>query len=385
MRIGICALGAVSQDTGGQTYLKNFAKTLGEIKTNNEFVWFFSKGESKVIEFPDNTSTNVVVELPLSARTVQRLVCEHILLPLFSDHHRVDVMFFPNNYASIFYRKPFVLAIRSMLIYNTKSHGVNLIRSFYRSIIAPLSAKKAAIIITPSYHTKLEIIKHLNISDNNIEVISHGIDIQLFGSEKNSDAADTLWKKWNIKPPFILYVSALWSYKNHDKLILAFDKYRKSKKTDFQLVLIGKGASSFESYGKYLKDLITDLKLSEVVRFIDFLPHQDLKHFYQWASVYAFPSQTESFGNSIYEAMAAGAPIICSNTHGYETKVKEAVLSVNPHDINCFADAINAVINNKNLRANLIKNGKIQANNMSWDNCIRNTVLIIEKANYEKN
>lgn len=373
MIIGICALGALSQDTGGRTYLVNLSKTLQKIDTVHKYVFFISKGESHLLGLHGLNFT--VVEIANSTATIRRIFSEHVLLPFLIKKQKISVMYYPGNFASFYCPVPYVLAIRSMLVYNPEAgEKVSLARQWYRKILVPHSSKKARHIITPSQHTKEEIIKFLNVSASKISVIPHGIDTALFGSSKNEKEAGNVFLMHGVRRPFLLYVSALWDYKNQDKLILAFSKLINEKQIPHQLILIGRGMSAYESYGARLKLMVTELELSDRVKFIDFLPHETLKHFYQHADVFVFPSLMESFGNSLFEAMAAGVPVVCSNTHGFPGLVNDAALMANPRNIGELAGAIYRVLTEPELKSKLLINGKSLSNSLSWDVCIKNTL-----------
>jgi glycosyltransferase involved in cell wall biosynthesis len=376
MTIGICALGALSQDTGGRTYLTNLSKTLQKIDQTNTFVFFMSAGESHIVELSQPNFR--VVEISHSTKTYQRIFSEHFSLPFLIRKHKIDTMYYPGNFASYFCPVPYVLAIRSMLVYNPEAgEKVSFLRHFYRKFLIPHSAKKARHVITPSQHTKDEIVRFLRIDGKKVSVIPHGIDTVLFGSPKDEVEAENIFQQYGIKRPFILYVSALWEYKNQDKLILAFSKLIKEKNIPHLLILIGRGMSAFESYGAQLKNMITELNLSGRVIFIDFLPHKTLKHFYQFSDVYVFPSLMESFGNSLFEAMAAGAPVVCSNSHGFPILVKDAAVLADPRKTDELADAIHRVLSDPELRTKLLNNGKSLADSLSWDVCVKKSVSLI--------
>lgn len=373
MIVGICALGALSQDTGGRTYIVNMSKTLQLTAKGHTFIFFMSRGESHLV---DIQHPNIrIVEINHSKDSYRRIFVENILLPFLIRKYKIHVMYYPGNFSSYYCPVPYVLAIRSMLVYNQEAgEKVTLSRQMYRKFFMPHSAAHARHIITPSQHTKDEILSFLKVEADKVTVIPHGIDTGLFGSAKDESKAVYFFEQYHVKRPFLLYVSALWEYKNQDKLILAFDKLIREKQIDHQLVLIGRGMSAFESYGAQLNLLVNKMNLNSRVVFIDFLPHETLKHFYQNADVFVFPSLMESFGNPLYEAMSAGVPVVCSNTHGFPSMVKDAAAMADPRNIAELADTIYKVISDPELRTKLVSNGKSLTDSLSWKVCIEKTL-----------
>lgn len=380
MIIGINALGPISQDTGGRTYLSNLSKWIQKLDNENLYIFFISPGEASILDIQQPNVKAVAIPKS-SGSTYNRIFSEHFVLPWYIVRHKVQTMYYPGNFASYYCPVPFTLAIRSMLIYNPEAgECVDSRRQFYRRQLLPRSARKSKAIITPSIHTKNEIIKHLSVDDNKIDVIPHGIDYELFSHPDAICVQQNLFDQYHVQKPYFLYVSALWEYKNQDKLILALQRLIQTDSLPHQLVLIGRGMYGFESYAGKLKDLVRKLHLEDRVIFIDFLPHDELKYFYQQADVFVFPSLMESFGNSLFEAMASGVPVVCSNTHGFPELVKDAAYFVDPRDPSALANAIKTVLGNKTLKNNLISNGQILAKSLTWQMCVTKTLDVIKKA-----
>ncbi len=382
-KIGINALGPVSSDTGGRTYLINLSRYLEPLLENEEIFFFVSPGESSILHNSNNRYRLIKVDKSIS--TFQRIGRENFSLPGLVKKHDLDVMYYPGNFASWKCPVPYVLAIRSMLVYNRPDDSsVSSLKKMYRRYMLPRSAQNAANIITPSEHTKREIIYFLKTEEKKINVIPHGIDVSLFSQPKNETAAKSVFQAHFIQKPYILYVSALWEYKNHDKLILAFRQLIHEHHLPHQLVLVGQGMNSFEGYAHIIKKLIADNRLENRVRMIGFLPHEDLVHLYQSAEVFAFPSLTESFGNPLFEAMAAGTPVLCSNTHAMTDLTGDAALPVNPNNISEFSRSLHRLITDDTLRITFIQKGCEKVNNMSWTECARQTLNIIKQSIYTK-
>jgi glycosyltransferase involved in cell wall biosynthesis len=80
-----------------------------------------------------------------------------------------------------------------------------------------------------------------------------------------------------------------------------------------------------------------------------------------------FPSLYEGFGLPILEAMSLGTPVITSTESSVPEVAGDAALLVDPYDTTAITRAINTVVADADLRAELSRRGRIQAENFSME------------------
>ncbi|HEV3074810.1 MAG TPA: glycosyltransferase, partial [Thermoanaerobaculia bacterium] len=103
-----------------------------------------------------------------------------------------------------------------------------------------------------------------------------------------------------------LYVGRVSLEKNLDALMTSFQGFLDGGR-QAQLVVVGDGP--------YLKELARRYRRPEIL-FTGFLHGEDLARAYAGADVFVFPSTTDTFGNVVLEAQAAGLPAIVSDRGG---------------------------------------------------------------------
>ena len=83
----------------------------------------------------------------------------------------------------------------------------------------------------------------------------------------------------------------------------------------------------------------------------------------------------------LLEAMAASKPIVASNIGGYAGVVNRDVdgLLVNPEDVKTLAGALDLLIKDEPLRKTLGANGRIKAEEYSWDKVARRVMDYYEE------
>jgi glycosyltransferase involved in cell wall biosynthesis len=166
-------------------------------------------------------------------------------------------------------------------------------------------------------------------------------------------------KKYNLPENFILTVGTIEPRKN---LTTLFEVLSQLEDRALPLVVIGKQGWLFdETYRK-----LRDLGLTERVKFLGYVPDEDLPMLYSAATAFAFPSVYEGFGLPPLEAMACGAPVISSNASSLPEVVGEGGLLVSPMDVRAWREAIERVLSDEMLRRDLSLRGLTQAAKFSW-------------------
>ena len=97
----------------------------------------------------------------------------------------------------------------------------------------------------------------------------------------------------------------------------------------------------------------------------------DKARYFATADVYVSPATgQESFGIVLLEAMAAGAPIVCSDIHGYKGVVRrgEQALLVPPRDVKALTEALAKILDDAELRRRMSGSGRQRAVQFSWEN-----------------
>jgi glycosyltransferase involved in cell wall biosynthesis len=100
---------------------------------------------------------------------------------------------------------------------------------------------------------------------------------------------------------------------------------------------------------------------------------------YQRATLFAFPSRYEGFGLPVLEAMACGCPVLSSNASSLPEVAGDAVILLDPLDVEGFTRELVRVISNSDLRRDLRERGLARAAQFPWDRAARETIAVYEK------
>lgn len=230
------------------------------------------------------------------------------------------------------------------------------------------SIEEADHLITISQFSKQDITKEYKTSKDKVTVAYPGYDKDKFKYQISKIKNNEIRKKYGIEESYIIYISTIQPRKNLLRLIEAFAKVAKEKK-DLELVLVGK-AKGEGKQGWMFEDILKapkDLGIEDKVKFLGFVPTEDLSVLLSGALAFTQVSLWEGFGIPVVEAMATGVPVIVSNVSSLPEVVGKAGLLVDPYSVDQIEQAIRVMVTDKKLRQKYAKAGFIQAKKFSWE------------------
>ncbi|MEG4213244.1 glycosyltransferase family 4 protein [Microcoleus sp. S13_B4] len=143
-----------------------------------------------------------------------------------------------------------------------------------------------------------------------IHVIPGGVDLWRFQLNRSRPEARTQID-WPQNRPILFTARRLVHRVGLDKLLMAIAMI-KPQIPDIWLAIAGKGPLQ-----AVLQQQATDLGLNDNVKFLGFLPDDQLPIAYQAADLSVMPSQSlEGFGLAVLESLACGTPALCTPVGG---------------------------------------------------------------------
>jgi glycosyltransferase involved in cell wall biosynthesis len=244
------------------------------------------------------------------------------------------------------------------------------------------AAHKAAVIIAVSHAIQQEIVDTLGLPSQRVRVIYEAASpayhpINNTSNANNANAAEQLnevRQRYDLPASFVLFVGTIEPRKNLETLLCAFAELRRMGRTE-HLVLAGGLGWKYEAA---LRN-IAALGLSDCVRLLGYVPDDDLPAIYNLARVLAFVSLYEGFGLPILESMACGTPVVTSNRSAMAELGAGAALLVNPTKPGEIAQALQRVLSNDALHAELRGAGLARAAQFSWAKAAAQTMAVYEE------
>lgn len=212
-------------------------------------------------------------------------------------------------------------------------------------------------VITVSHSSADDVANVFEIPRDNISVIHHGIDTDIFRGPA------TLSEEIGNKLPesFALYLGNVEPRKNLVELIDAVNRLSKTSSA-IPLVISGRPAWNYE-------ETMTAIRDSPNVIYLGFVSDDDRRALMQRCKVFVFPSLYEGFGFPILEAMAAGAPVLTTD-NGSLAEVRGPARLIPATDSKTIGESISAAICDESWLENAPSDGRLWADRFSWDKSV---------------
>lgn len=301
-------------------------------------------------------------------------------LPFYFKKDKIDLFYSPDGFLSLNTKVPQITVFHD-LAFEHFSEGISRIAAWYYKRYMPRFANKAHHILTVSEFTKQDLIQTYQINPDKISVTCNGVSDSFKPLPQTEQ--ELVRKKYTQGKPFILYVGSIHPRKNLARLLKAFEKLKKEKSHEVQLLICGRKAWNFEDIFQFFESM----EFKNHVHFTGRIDDHELTRIYASAEVLCYVSLFEGFGIPILEAFACDTPVITSNVSAMPEIAGNAALLVNPYDVSEIQNAIIQILENPELRLKLIQNAKKRLAIYSWEkatNAIIQALLII-KSNLKLN
>jgi glycosyltransferase involved in cell wall biosynthesis len=247
-------------------------------------------------------------------------------------------------------------------------------KKFYAKSMAKI-CQKASKIVTVSNHTKKDLCNFFNVSESKVFVSWQSTDITDYAPQSFFVQKNTLKSYKLFRGSYFIFIGNVEPKKNVKRLIQAYLVSNVSEK----LIIVGSKAwksdeelaqfnaikdnnktgnnnhidtidqeksiifGSKEWKRKRELDQLYEIKHSQKthgntgiankIKFLEYLPQQEMVTLLANARALIFPSLYEGFGLPVLEAMELGVPVLTSNTSSLPEVAGDAALYVNPYNI----------------------------------------------------
>ncbi len=362
----------LNRPTGTTSYALNLLPYLAELSP--DFLATPASGLPLYIPVPDNMTA-----AEGTAGHLRRLWWTQFQLEKFVRSHSSSLLFSPIP------EIPLTLpGIRSARCYRSvvtfhdliplrfpKDFGA--IKYYYRYYIPQVLAQ-ADHIICNSEATARDVIDFYGIPARKLSPILLAYDADNF---RPVEAKPDLPDGFEVSQPYFLMLGRQAPYKNVSAAIHALSKLSAKKRSDdYDLLIAG---PTDARYTPELEKLAEELGVRSRIKFLSYVPYDQLPALLSGAIALVFPSLWEGFGFPVLEAMACGTPVIVSAVASLPEVVGDAAYLIDPMNFEEIAGAMGAIATDSQMRHQLSQASLQRARQFSWAKTGRATVEVLKR------
>jgi glycosyltransferase involved in cell wall biosynthesis len=344
---------------GTQTFIRGLYKSLLE-KYSAELEIYF--GVNDVDKFSSNlpfVSSSRILKYQRRSSNFLRLFTD---VPYFIKKHQFDFAHFQNISLQKKSQCKTIITLHDVIFSDFPDDFPFIYRNA-RNFLFGKSINRAAVKTSVSAYSRDRISYRYKILPEQIHIVPNGADCTSFNCDlSKKEAVSTIKEKFEIEN-FILCVSRIEPRKNH---LLLLEKYLKLElfKKNISLVFVGKKSINVSQLNERINELTEDQK--KMFHWYEQVSQEDLIKLYKACKLFVYPSKAEGFGIPPLEAIACGAPVLCSNVSAMKDYYFFQPYTFDPDDEKDFEEKLDHTIHDL-PDENFIKNAALEVlNNYSW-------------------
>ncbi len=395
MRVGIDlrSMEGGAQHRGIGRYATSLIETISRLDHNNEYVFLLSGKSAKqpVFNLDKGFKHSFVIGPGGGLRSVKYIRIVYLLpKPMPVDKYNLDVVLQLDLTQRIKSRHTAIVSVIYDLIpfiYKEQYQhvhfggyspgrliGYSRMRLRWKALEKQIQLyKKHHKVISISECSKQDLVKWVpDLKAENVKVI-----MLAAGELPNAPKAiPTDLKKLGLDQ-FLLYVGGADPRKGLMELVESMEEVWQYNPR-LQLVLAGKDILSPDAWDAInLREKISQSSLRHNILTPGFISDEDLAWLYAKAMAFVFPSRYEGFGLPVLEAMQAGCPVVAYNNSSIPEVAGDAALLV--PDGQTMVPAIKKILQDKELRQDLVTKGKKRAAQFTWEKTAKETLAVLEE------
>jgi glycosyltransferase involved in cell wall biosynthesis len=366
--VGINALFLDPGRSGGpETYMRELVGALVEEAPRTRFALVTTRRGAAALARDGWRERVQLVALPADeGERVRRQVAEQLLLPRLARDRRFDVLHSLASVAPIRVAVPHAITLHDVTFFTRRTFDP--ITTFGMRTIVSRAARRADALLTGSIAARDEICRVLGFAPERFAVVPHGLG-RARGAVAPADPAAVRERLGLDGERLVVCVAAKRPHKNQEVLVRAAPLL--GARTDVVL------AGHPEPYDAELRRIAAETPGAERVRFVDYVPDDELEALWQLADCAVFPTLAEGFGLPVVEAMDRGVPVACSDIPVLREVGGDVPRYFDPHDPASVAAAVAAAIREAPER---VPRGRTRAAGYSWAEAARGTLEAYERA-----
>lgn len=360
MRIAIDARELAGQPTGVGRYLSEIVREWGSMAAALEHDYIFCAPAEMTYQGP--------LRATMAVERGHGTMWEQRALARLARRAHADVLFCPGYSGPVWpgaSAPPAVVALHDVS-FAAHPEWFRWREGLRRRFITRASARRAARVLTLTEFSKREIVDHLGVPADRIDVVHPGV----------TDSVGRGFLPANPAPkrePLVLYVGSIFNRRHVPETIRGFERLAR-RRPDVRLMIVGDNRTfPHLDVDRYVHD-------TAGVHFARYVSDQVLADLYSRARAFVFLSEYEGFGLTPLEALAAGIPIVVLDTAVAREVYGAAALYVSAPDPRRVEEALELALFNEHVRSTVLRDARAVVARYSWSECARRVLHALVEA-----
>lgn len=307
------------------------------------------------------TSLPLTMDVTLAPAAVAGTWWEQVTLPGVLAGLHADVLLAPAYTAPLRTPLPTVLIVHDVS-FCAQPAGFRWREGLRRRWLTRFSARKAAVVLTDSAFSQREIVRHLGVGADRVQVAPQG------GPLVSADDGAA-------RGPQVLYVGTLFTRRHIPELLAAFARVA-ARIPDARLTLVGQNHTHPRVDPMALA---ATLGLADRVAWHPYVSSEALDQLYRSARAFVFLSDYEGFGMTPLEAAARGVPSVVLDTDVAREIYADGVVRV-PLDPAAVADALLTLLTDAGAHAATLTRARARLDAFPWSRTAAVVRAALERA-----
>jgi glycosyltransferase involved in cell wall biosynthesis len=360
LRIAIDARPALWPTMGIGTIVRNVILRIQVIDPNNDYLFYFDRDPAALAERlkPAPCSFDSQQNKLLWANSYMRK-------RLVQDKIDVYVSFLDKEIPFLSSRAKILCMVHDLIpLRFPETVFRNVLHKIYYSLLIRAAVARADLVLTNSEFSKREIMECLHTRDNKLRKLTLGVSRP---QEQDASGDRKFLQDLGLAGHYLVAIGSTEPRKNNERVLQAF-RALSEKYANLHLVIVGKEWRGVKFDPKLLNDrtvltgYVSDDAVDKLLRN---------------AAALVFPSLQEGFGFPVLEAMAWGTPVITSSGTAIPEVGGDAVIYVDPRNVEEIRSAMQRLLDDSSLRSQLSQKGQERAKKFQWEATCRELAAII--------
>jgi glycosyltransferase involved in cell wall biosynthesis len=388
MRIGVDA-SCLANGRGYGRFTRELLRAMVEQAPDDEFLLFLDERAAKVLELTAPNVRAVPVRQRVSpteaaSADTYRSPADMLRYTAAVRKAAPDVFFSPSvyTYFPLPPRTRLVVAVHDAIADRFPELTLPSLRArvFWRLKVS-LALRQATLVLTVSEYAARELEAVLNVRTDRIRVAVEAPA----AAYRPSSMADAQCAARRAGVPerhrWLTYVGGFNPHKRVDRIVRAHARLIEETGEPVYLLLVGTTSGDvFHGELEHIRHTIEEAGTQQLVRWLGFVPDEELSHLHSGAVALLLPSESEGFGLPAVEAAACGTPVIATTASPLPQLLEGGGIFVPPGDEDGMVSALLLLTRDEPFRRQCGDRALRQAALLGWPQSAAAALAVLREA-----